>query len=58
MDESEKQKDLRNMLNELLELTEGLSAWEIDFLDSLYNWTGNFSEKQAETLKKIWVKTL
>ena len=52
-----KQTELRNMLDELLEeVDEGLSNWEINFLDSLHNWDGDFTPKQAEILEKIWYK--
>jgi len=49
----EKQKDLRNMLRELLDLDEGLSKWEMDFIDSLNNWEGNFTFKQADKLEEV-----
>ena len=47
------------MLDEVLEVEEGLSGREIDFLDSLDNgWRGrDLTEKQAEWLNKIWERT-
>jgi hypothetical protein len=52
VDES-KMPELRKILVELLDLDAGLSQWEIDFLDSLNNWVGKFTENQAERLEKI-----
>lgn len=36
-------KDEKNVVSDLLELEEGLSDWEIDFLDNLYN---NFADRE------------
>lgn len=44
------------MLEELLNLESSLSSWEMDFIESLNNWDGAFTEKQAETLTKIYDK--
>ncbi len=52
VDES-KMPELRSILKDLLNLEEGLTAWEIEFLDKLNNWTGNFTVPQADTLEKI-----
>ena len=46
------------MLSELLELEEGLSNWEVDFLESLSLWKGDFTFPQADKLEKIWTKLL
>jgi len=50
--------DYQNMLKELLEVESGLSAWEMDFLDSLVSqgFLGrtDFSEKQRDKLEQIW----
>ena len=51
-------KCVRKMLDELLELESGLSDWEVNFIDSVCNWTGNFTQKQSETIVKIWGKLL
>jgi hypothetical protein len=45
---------MKNMLQELLEVDEGLYDNEIEFLDSLTNWNGNYTEGQAGWLEKIW----
>lgn len=45
-----------DMLEELLNLESGLSQWEMEFIESLSNWDGVFTGKQAETLTKIYDK--
>jgi len=45
---------LRSMLKELLNTESGLSDNEIDFLDSLNQWNGDFTEKQTKWLEKIY----
>ncbi len=50
--------DNRNILDELLAYDGGcLTAWEIDFIDSL-NERRDFdlSEKQADVLNRVWDK--
>ncbi len=42
------------MLADLLDLNAGLSNWEMEFVESLSHWDGLFTEKQGETLEKIW----
>lgn len=44
----------RSLLDELLALESGLTEWEVDFVDDLSRWEGAFTEKQAETLEKIY----
>jgi hypothetical protein len=50
--------ELRKQLKELLDLDEGLSDWEISFLENLNRWTGCFTVPQSETLEKISEKLL
>ncbi len=48
-------KDLRNMVKEMLDAEDaGFNDWEIDFLDSVWNWTGHYSEKQQDKIEKIY----
>ena len=49
-------ENYRGMLDELLDVESGLSNWDCDFLDTLYEWDGAFTEPQAETLQKIYDK--
>lgn len=51
------QTELRRMVKELLaDESDTLSWWECDFLDSVNRWIGDYSDKQAETIEKIWEK--
>ena len=44
------------MLKELLDVEEGLTDWEINFIESLERWEGNFTPAQAAALEKAWNK--
>ena len=49
--------DLRKMVKELLaDESDRLSSWECDFLDSMHRWTGEYTEKQAAIIQRIWGK--
>jgi hypothetical protein len=47
---------IANMLEELNNLEDGLSEWEMNFVDDLMDRgaSGPFSPKQASTIEKIW----
>ena len=46
-------------LNELLAQESGLTGWEMDFLESLSEWTPRpFTEKQIAVLEKIEARLL
>jgi len=45
--------ELREKVLELLDVESGLTNWEIDFIDSLQNWSGCFTVGQAKRLEKI-----
>ena len=48
-------EDLLPKLDELLDAEDGLTAWEMDFLESLNKQRGReFTEKQADKLTAIW----
>ena len=51
-----KPEDLQKMLDELLDLSEGLTDWEMDFLDSLSNRKNDFTYKQSKVLERLWDK--
>jgi hypothetical protein len=55
---SEAEIEWRKMLKELLDVEDGLSNWEIDFLDSLNNRMQPLTDKQGATLEKIYQKVL
>jgi hypothetical protein len=45
------------MLTEIAEVYEEVcSEWEINFVDSLLDWDGDFTEKQKAVLEKIYDK--
>lgn len=50
------QQELRGVLNDLLKSDCGLSDWEMDFIESLNHWEGNFTDLQAAALEKTWNK--
>lgn len=49
----EEMKELLEMFRELYDLESGLDAWQIMFMDNISDWHGNFTQRQAETLKSI-----
>ena len=51
-------EELSNMLDELLDLEEGLSDWEIDFIEKLSNWDGNFTTGQSKMLESLYKEKL
>ena len=53
-DPREVQKSAREFLAELLELDEGLTPWEVDFVESVSHWENDFTPKQIATINKIW----
>ena len=46
------------MLQELLDLDEGMTNKEMDFLDSLCEWEGDFTDNQFAWLESIWNRLL
>lgn len=49
--------DSKKMVKECLaDDSDRLSAWEVEFLDSVNSRGGNFTERQAATIEKIWQK--
>jgi len=44
----------RDILQELLDVETGLTSWEVEFIESLHEWDGAFTKKQAATLEKIY----
>lgn len=41
------------LLQEMLDLDSGLTSWEIEFIESLDDWEGMFTEAQYEKLKEV-----
>ncbi len=50
-------EDFRKMIKECLaDDSDRFSAWEIEFLDSVNLWEGDFRPNQEATIAKIWSK--
>ena len=45
---------LRGQLKDLLALEDGLSGWEVKFIEKLSKWEGNFSKNQAKSLDMLY----
>ena len=50
------QKDCVAMLDDLDDVTQGLSNWDLDFMQSLHDWDGEYTDKQRAHLEKMWGK--
>ena len=50
--------ELREMLTELCDVSDGLTPWEISFIDSLCEWDGSFTEAQATKLEDIHARLI
>mgnify|MGYP001448985722 CR=1 FL=1 len=53
-DPKEVQKSAREFLAELLEIDEGMTPWEVDFIENTSHWAGDFSLKQITTINRIY----
>lgn len=53
---AEQMKNYRDMVRELLDVESGLTGREIEFLDSLNEWEGNFSVGQVGWLDRIYTR--
>lgn len=42
------------LLEELCELDHGLNGWELDFIESLSDWDGLYTDTQANKLQEIY----
>jgi hypothetical protein len=50
------QESLRCELEDLLGLESGLTDWEVEFIESLSRWEGDFTDRQAAALERTWNK--
>lgn len=48
----------RRMVEELCDLDEGLSGWEIDFIDDMADREGEYTEGQLNKIEQIWNKRI
>lgn len=49
--------DYEDRVCALCDLEEGLTSWEVDFLDSMVDWIGDgrvLTEKQKQTINRIY----
>lgn len=56
--EAEDMSELRSIHEDLLELADGLTSSNIDFLESLEEWEGSFTVGQADYLQSLQEKLL
>ena len=50
---SDRTTKCREKMNELFQLEDGLTDWQIGFLDNVVDWEGCFTVRQAERIEKI-----
>lgn len=43
-------------MSELCELDEGLSPWEVTFIDDMSKWKGDYTSRQAEKIEDVYQK--
>lgn len=48
------EKKDREHLQDLLALEKGLANWEVEFIESLNHWEGEFTDSQREVLYQIY----
>ena len=46
------------LLDDLLELEEGLNDWEVEFVEKMSHWEGRFTVNQAQKIEQIWDKLI
>lgn len=54
MSEQDEQQQLRCMIDELCDLDEGLSSWEVNFVESMSHWVGRFTQLQADKIRSLY----
>lgn len=52
--DSDRHSNCRDMLEELLDLEDGLSGWEVEFIENLFHWDGTFTPRQALKIESIY----
>lgn len=49
----------RKMVQEMLDESDrGFTAWELEFLESVHARTGNLTDKQKDTIEKIYKRRM
>lgn len=49
----DEQLALRQMVDELCEIDEGLTGWEVTFVDDMSKLQGQYNDDQAEKIRQI-----
>jgi hypothetical protein len=49
-----RQVEARDCLDALLEISHGLSDWEVDFVEDCSKWMGDFTDRQIEKILEIY----
>ena len=52
------QIEARKMLKDLLDVDEGLTQWEVNFIENMSHWEGDFRPKQIANIEKIWNRVM
>lgn len=52
----EKQKRLRGQVKDLCNVEEGLSEWEVNFVNDMYNWQGDYHPKQEKKIDELYME--
>lgn len=50
--------DYRGMVNELCDNESGLTGWECTFISDMYDWEGEYTEKQKAKIESIYDKVI
>jgi hypothetical protein len=50
--------DYRELVEELCQRDSGLNSWECDFVSDMLDWQGQYTEKQRETIERIYDKVM
>jgi hypothetical protein len=46
--------EARDCLDALLEISHGLSDWEVDFVEDCSKWMGDFTDRQIDKILEIY----
>ena len=49
-----KQVVLRDMVDALCDVEDGLSDWAVEFIDSMSKWDGEYTERQVAKIEELY----
>jgi len=52
------QEQLRAMVADLLEVEAGLTGWEVNFVEKMNDWRGDYRGRQPARIEQIWDRVL